>query len=45
MDRKIKILTVILITLILGCNQIISQTAEELLPKAIQLEEINGELD
>ena len=45
MNRKTNIRTVILLTLILGCAHAFSQTAEELLPKAIQLEEVNGELE
>jgi Tol biopolymer transport system component len=45
MNRKTNIRTVILLTLILGCAHAFSQTAEELLPKAIQLEEVKGELE
>jgi Tol biopolymer transport system component len=45
MNRKTNIRTVILLALILGCTQAFSQTAEELLPKAIQLEEVKGELE
>ncbi len=45
MKRKIKVSTIILLSLLLGCNQASSQTAEELLPKAIQLEEVKGELE
>jgi len=41
-----KTLTMIMaISLILGSCQIFAQTAEELLPKAIQLEEVKGELE
>lgn len=40
------ILTIILsISLFLGCYRSSAQTAEELLPKAIQLEEVKGELE
>ena len=45
MKRKTSIRTVILLTLILGSHLAFSQTAEELLPKAIQLEEVKGELE
>ena len=45
MNRKIKIAAAILLSLILGFNQTNAQTAEELLPKAIQLEEVKGELE
>ena len=45
MNRKINITTAILLSLILGLNQAIAQSAEELLPKGIQLEEVKGELE
>jgi len=45
MNRKIQFAMTVLLSLILGCNQLFSQTAEELLPKAIQLEEVKGELE
>ena len=45
MNSLTNIRTVILLTLILGCAHVFSQTAEELLPKAIQLEEVKGELE
>jgi len=45
MKRKISIQTVILLTLLMGSHLAFSQTAEELLPKAIQLEEVKGELE
>lgn len=45
MKRKTKIRTVILLALILGSAQAFAQTAEELLPKAIQLEEVKGEVE
>ena len=45
MNRQIKIATSVLLSLLLGCTHILSQTAEELLPKGIQLEEVNGELE
>ena len=45
MNRKTNIRTVILLTLLLGSHLAFSQTAEELLPKAIQLEEVKGELE
>ena len=42
--RRIPIM-IILISLVLGSYQSFAQTAEELLPKAIQLEEVKGELE
>ena len=45
MNRKTNIRTVILLALLLGSYHAFSQTAEELLPKAIQLEEVKGELE
>ena len=45
MKRKTSIQTVILLTLLMGSHLACSQTAEELLPKAIQLEEVKGELE
>lgn len=45
MNRKRNFRIVILLTLLLGSHHAFSQTAEELLPKAIQLEEVKGELE
>ena len=45
MKTKTIIAAAILFGLILECNKTIAQTAEELLPKAIQLEEVKGELE
>jgi len=45
MNRKTNIRTVISLALLLGSQFVFSQTAEELLPKAIQLEEVKGELE
>ena len=45
MNRKTKIQIVILLALLLGSQSVYSQTAEELLPLAIQLEEVQGELE
>ncbi len=45
MIRKIEIASAILLSMLMSCNQANSQTAEELLPEAIQLEEVKGELE
>lgn len=45
MNRNAKTATSIILILLLGCSQAFTQTAEELLPKGIQLEEVNGELE
>ena len=45
MNHRITPIMIILISLLLGGYPSFSQTAEELLPKAIQLEEVKGELE
>jgi len=45
MNRKRQIVSILILSLLLSWNQVISQTAVELLPKAIQLEEVQGELE
>jgi len=45
MNGRIKIVTVVALGLMLGSYLSFAQTAEELLPRAIQLEEVKGELE
>ena len=45
MNCRKTLVTIMAISLILGSYQIFAQTAEELFPKGIQLEEVKGELE
>ena len=45
MNPTTKTLAIIILSVTLGIQNSFSQTAEELLPKAIQLEEVDGELE
>ena len=45
MTKKMKIFTIIILSLVLGSDMLSAQTAEEILPRAIRLEEVEGDLE